>query len=494
MSRCALGALALAIVSVPLATHRVGPQGPEQWNQFRGPGSRGIAVGDRPLPAEFGPTSHLLWKRAVSPGHSSPCVFGERIFLTGCDGEQLETLCLDRSGGEVLWRRTIPLEEPESVHPTNSLASPTPAADGERVYAYFGSFGLLCYDFDGEEAWRRPLPRAKNLFGTASSPMLAGDWLILARDTQDESWVEAIERASGATVWRIDRTGFPSGWSTPVLWRSDDVDELLVYGAFRLTAYDLRDGTERWSVPGLADEPCITPVTGEGLVFVTSYNMRTNPEVIGLPAFAKLLEQYDGDRNGQLSRAEVEPNESILSRADADGEGDHPLRGFFRFLDRDRDGQLTEVEWQRMFEWLGTFQHENALVAIRPGDAERPAAIAWQHARGVPECPSPLYHDGLVYMVTNGGLVSCLDARTGQLKYHERLGSRGPCYASPVVGDGKVFTASARGVVTVFAAGGELRVLARNDLGERIMATPALVDGRIYVRTEKHLFAFGADH
>lgn len=480
----------VAFAVVLLGAPRVPAQ--EQWSQFRGPGSQGAAVGEQPLPTEFGPSRNLLWKREVSSGHSSPCLFEERIFVTGCDGERLETLCLDRSSGDVLWRRAVPVELPEKTHEINGLATPTPASDGERVYVYFGSFGLLCYSFGGEEVWRRELAPAKNIFGTASSPMLAGDWLILSRDTNEESWVEAIERATGKTVWKIDRTGFPSGWSTPVLWRHDGVDELLVYGAFRLTAYDLRDGTERWSVPGLADEPCITPVLGEGMVFVTSYNMRTSPEVIGLPTFAGLLEQYDEDGDGQLSRPEIEPNKSVLSRVDADGEGDHPLRGFFRFLDRDRDGLITEVEWQKLPAWLETFEHRNALVAIRPGDGDRePAQIAWLHGRGVPECPSPLYHDGRVYLVKNGGLVTCVDARSGELKFDGRLGARGPCYASPVVGDGKIYAASARGVVTVFAPGDNLEILAHNDLGERIMATPALVNGRIYVRTAKHLFAFG---
>lgn len=463
-----------------------------EWPQFRGPGARGIAAGEQPLPVTFDAEHHLLWKVAVSPGHSSPVVSGDRVFLTGADGDTLETLCLDRDSGAVRWRRALQVEALEKHYEVNSTASPTPCTDGQRVFVAFGSFGLICYDLDGGEVWRRELPLAKNTFGSAASPIVAGDRLIFVRDTDEESWLEAMRTDTGATVWKVDRTGFRSAWSTPVAWHHDDVDELLVYGAFRLTAYDLHDGKERWSVPGLADEPCITPVTGDGLVFVTSYNMRTNPEVIGLPAFADLLRDYDLDKDGQLSRAEVQPNQSILSRVDADGEGDHPLRGFFRFLDADRDGQLTETEWAKMAAWLGTFKHANALLAIRPpGEAGGEAKIVWQHPRGVPECPSPLYHDGRVYLVKNGGIASCLDARSGELRYQERLRAGGPRYASPVVGDGKIYAASARGVVTVYAVGDELRVLAQNDLKERIMATPALVDGKIYVRTERHLWVFG---
>lgn len=142
--------------------------------------------------------------------------------------------------------------------------------------------------------------------------------------------------------------------------------------------------------------------------------------------------------------------------------------------------------------WLNDFEHANAILALRPGAEGAETEIAWQYPRGVPERPSSLVHRGRVYLVENGGLATCLDARTGAILYQERLDSRGPCYASPVAGDGQVFTASARGVVTIFEAGDSLKVLSRNDLGERIMATPALANGRVHVRTESSLYAFGA--
>jgi outer membrane protein assembly factor BamB len=481
------------ILVVSLLWCGVPPAAQPHWSQFRGPGASGIGVATERLPVEFGPERNVLWKLPVSAGHSSPCVWGDRVFLTGASAKELETLCVDRATGKLLWRRAEPLAAAERIHNVNSLASPTPTADGERVYAYFGSLGLLCYAFDGQEVWRRAFDPGRNTFGTAASPCLAGGLLVLNRDSNAASFLEAMTPQTGKTVWRVDRTGFVSGWSTPVVWRRGEVDELLIYGAFRLMAYDLADGSERWSVPGLADEPCITPVMGQGLVFVTSYNMRTNPEVIGLPKFDSLLQQHDADGNGRLSRAEAEANQSILSRADADGEGDHPLRMFFRSLDKDKDGELTAEEWQKLFAWLETFQHRNALMAIRPPatDDDQPA-IVWQHPRGVPECPSPLYHGGRVYTMMNGGLMTCVEAPSGKVVYEGRTGARGPCYASPVLGDGKIYMASARGEVTVVRAGTEaLDVLAHNDLGERIMATPALVGGTIYVRTENHLWAFG---
>jgi len=346
----------------------------------------------------------------------------------------------------------------------------------------------LCYDLEGNEVWRRELPLPRNTFGSASSPVVAGGKLVFLRDTNEESYLEALDPATGDTVWKREREGFASGWSTPALFGDD---ELVVYGVWWVSGYALADGTERWRVPGLSDEPIVTPVTGDGLVFVTSYNMKTSPEVIGLPAFATLLEQYDHDESGDLSRAEADENASVLSRADADGEGDHPLRIFFRFLDEDEDGAITSKEYEKLGAWVDGFAHANALVAIRPG--ERSAEIVWQHDRGVPECPSPLWLDGRVYLFKNGGMATCVDAKTGKLVFEGRTDARGPIYASPVAGDGKIYTATARGEVCVLKAGDELVVLSRTELGERIMATPALAGGRVYVRTEGHLFAFGVE-
>ncbi len=466
--------------------------GEEEWSQFRGPGGRGIATGSKPLPVEFDADTNVVWRTPLAPGNSSPCVYGDRIFVTGHAENERETLCIDRVTGEVIWRNAITVDRDERFHQVNSPAAATPTTDGERVYVYFGAYGVLAYDFDGELAWEREMPFPNNTFGTAASPIIAGDYLILASDTNNGSVLDAIERETGETVWSVDRESFKSGWSTPTVWSHDGIDELLLLGVWWLSSYNLDDGTLRWSVPGLTDEPIVTPVAAEGLVFVTSYNMKTSTEAIGLPPFEDLLVELDVDGTGSLSRDEASKNESVLSRADADGEGDHPLSIFFGFLDEDKNGELTETEWGKLVGWLNGFEHANALVAVRPASDEEPASVAWQHSRGIPECPSPLYYDGRIYLAKNGGMVTCLDAGTGAVHFEGRSGARGPTYASPVAGDGKLYLASARGVITVLAAGDELKVLASNDLGERIMATPALVDGKVYVRTDDALYAFGS--
>lgn len=467
------------------------PQSSEPWSQFRGPSGRGLASDEEPLPTRLDPEGNMLWKCALPEGNSSPVLWGDRIFLTGYEADELLTLCIDRESGKILWRNAIACPEVERAHRINTPASSTPCTDGERVYVYFGSFGLVCYDKVGEAVWRRELSVPRNSFGTAASPVLAEGKLIFVNDANDGSYLEAIEPETGETLWRTERKGQLSGWSTPTVWEREGVDELLVYGNWWMSAYDLEDGSMRWSVPGLADEPIVMPAVSEDLVFVSSYNMGANEEVIGLPEFDALLADLDEDESGDLSRSEAEKNESVLSRFDGQGEGDHPLRIFFRFLDADKDGALTAEEYKKLIKWLDDFAHINGVVAIRPDNGEGQAEIAWQFARGVPECPSPLYASGRLYMVKNGGVVTCLDAKSGDLIFTGRLGTRGPHYSSPVMGDGKIYCASAKGSVAIIEAGRELKVLSTNDLGERIMATPALANGVVYVRGAKHLLAFG---
>jgi outer membrane protein assembly factor BamB len=154
------------------------------WPQFRGPNSAGVSEADKP-PTEFGPETNLLWKTALPAGMSSPCIWGDRIFLTGFADQKLRTLCLQRSDGRILWRQFAPAEKIEEVNPDSSPASGTPATHGERVYDYFGSYGLISYDFDGREQWRKPLPVVVSLNGSGTSPVLIDGMVIVNRDQEE---------------------------------------------------------------------------------------------------------------------------------------------------------------------------------------------------------------------------------------------------------------------------------------------------------------------
>ena len=404
------------------------------WPQFRGPHSSGVGEG-RP-PVHFGPDQKVLWKAAVGSGLSSPSVWGGRIFLTEFDraNKHLATVCIDRRSGKILWRRTVVPEEIEKIHELSSPAAATPATDGERVYVYFGSYGLVCYDLAGKQQWEKRLPLPENPYGSVASPIVAGELLVLNHQGKD-SYLLGVNRRDGRTVWKTDRSLFQYGWSTPVHWRHDGIDEIVVLGGDfepnqRLMAYNLADGVERWWVGGLP--PCgkSTPVIGGGLLFLAA------PDII-------------------LEPAAIRKN---------------PTRA-------------------------AQFYADNAarVLAVRPGgrgDVSQ-THIVWSERKGVPGVPSPLYYQGRVYTFLNGGIVFCRVAETGKLVYSGRMGVLGDYYSSPVAADDKVYIASAEGVVIVLDAGEELKILARNQLESAILATPALVDGQIYVRTESHLYAFG---
>jgi outer membrane protein assembly factor BamB len=404
------------------------------WPQFRGPDSAGLGTGKPPV--QFGPGENLLWKVHVGPGLSSPVVWNGRVFLTEFDPatRRLATLGIDQRTGTVLWRRTVAPETIEKVHEISSPAGATPVTDGERLYVYFGSYGLIAYDRDGKTLWEKRFPDPENPYGAVASPIVAGEFLILNHQGKD-AYLLALNRADGRTAWKTDRSTLQYGWSTPVHWRHDGIDEILVLGGDfqpnqRLMAYDLADGRERWWIGGLP--PCgkSTPVVGDGMVYFAA------PDIILEPPF----EQRNPDRAARIYA-----------------------------------------------------NNASRVTAVRPGGKGEvnQTHIAWTQTKGVPGVPSPLVYEGRLYTFLNGGIVFSRVSRTGALVYSGRLGAPGYYYASPVAADHKIFIASAEGVVVVLDAGEKLDVLARNTLDGAILATPAIVDGRIYVRTETHLYAFG---
>src|SRR5262245_5343973 len=404
------------------------------WPQFRGPNSSGI--GDGAPPVEFGPGRNVLWKTAVGSGLSSPIIARGRVFLTEYDRatKRLATLCLDQQSGKVLWRRTVAPAEIEKVHEIGSPAAPTPATDGQRVYVYFGSYGLMSYDYDGQLVWERRLPIPQNIYGAVASPIVAGDLVVLNHQGKD-AYLLGVNRRDGRTVWKTDRSRFQFGWSTPVYWRHDGIDEIVVLGGDfgpnqRLMAYDLATGAERWWVAGLP--PCgkSTPVIGDGMVFFAA------PDII----------------------------------LDVEAEKQNPERAAQMYAN-----------------------NASRVMAIGPGGTGEVNQdhVAWTQTKGVPDVPSPVYYNRRLYTVQNGGIVFARVAQTGELVYSGRTGAMGYYYSSPVAADNKIYVASEEGVVVVLDGGAELKVLARNRLDGQILATPAIVDGKIYVRTADHLYAFG---
>lgn len=449
------------------------------WPQFRGPNGLGVGEGPEP-PANFGPTENRLWKTPLPIGHSSPVVWGDSMFLTALDGKQLETLGIDRTTGTIRWRQTVPTEKIEPAHRIANPAASTCATDGRLVFSYFGSFGVIAHDFQGKEQWRVPLPPPMVEFGTGSSPILAGNLLIIARDQDQGSHLLALDNNSGKQVWRVERPEFRRSFSTPQIWKHDGIEELIVPGSIWLISYNLQDGSERWRYSGTSRVANSTPVFGDGLLFNASWNVGgDDSDRISMPAFDAFAQENDKNKDGMLSREEIPAG---------------PVRERFTQMDLNKDGLVTSAEWANMAEMFA--KAENAIVAIRPGGSAlvNKTHVAWKSTRSLPYVSSPLFHRGRLYTVKNGGLFSCYDAKSGKVIYQdERLDAPGDYYASAVAVGDRIYVASQKGVVTVIAPQDHLKVLARNDLGEEIFATPAIVNGVLYIRTASNLFAFGAD-
>ena len=386
----------------------------KSWSRWRGPSGQGWVSGDG-YPDTWSKTENVRWKVKVpGRGNSSPIVWGDRIFLTTAHdgGKRRSILCFRRSDGTLLWEVFAPDARPEQAHRKNGHASSTPTTDGERVYAYFGNHGVLAVDFDGNLVWHRSLGTFNAYHGTACSPLLYHDRLIVVQDHQapSGSFVAAFDKRTGDELWRAQRAA-QVGWNSPIAVRVGERDELIVSGQQRVQAYHPETGVELWTVHGNTYEAIPTPVVGHGLVFCASG--RAGP-----------------------------------------------------------------------------------TLAIRPGGSGDVTAthIAWQTPKGSPFVPSPILDGDYLYMVNDmSAVATCYEARTGKLMWQGRLGRarREGFSASPVAVDGKLFFTNDDGETFVLKAGPTFKLLHVNRLNERVLASPALVEGRWYFRTERHLMGIG---
>src|SRR5258708_1804819 len=240
-----------------------------QWDRFRGPNGTGVSE-SAGLPAEFGPKKNLIWRTELPPGHSSPVIGGERIYLTGVEHEQLYTFCVEPASGRILWKREAPRSRHEKLHSLNNPASPTPVTDSENVYVFFSDFGLLSYTRAGKERWRLPLGPFKNVYGMGVSPVLADDVVVLVIDQDKDSFIVGVGRNDGKVRWQKPRPEALSGASTPVVVKNSSGPSLILAPAsFRLDVYSARDGEAVWWVRGLPGEMKSGPAVVGDFVYVS---------------------------------------------------------------------------------------------------------------------------------------------------------------------------------------------------------------------------------
>lgn len=418
----------------------------QEWPSFRGPAARGVAD-DQRLPADWDVKAgrNVRWKTAIpGVGHSSPIVWGDRVFVTtavpaespalvlGDEGGidlaadkppiSWRLLCLAAADGRVLWEREAHAGEPRAArHVKSSQANPTPVTDGKTVVALFASGTLAAWDIAGARLWSVDLGTlnpgllgdAKSEWGHASSPVIFENLAIVQVDKHAGSFLAAYDLASGKPAWRVERDERPV-WATPTLHSTGGRTELVVVGGLHVRGYDPRSGKELWRFKDEAEVKTPTPFASDGLViFAGGYR--------GRPLFAI------------------------------------------------REGATGDVS-----------------VAA---DAKTGASLAWRTEPGGPYTTTPLAYRGLVYAVRDEGVLGVHDLATGALVYRERTGTTHS--ASPVASDGRVYLAGEDGQLLVLRAGRSFEVLSRIDMGETLFATPAISRGTLYVRTRGHLYAIG---
>jgi outer membrane protein assembly factor BamB len=416
-----------------------------EWPQWRGPGGQGISE-EKNLPTEWTATKNIKWKTPIEGrGHSSPIVWGKKIFLTTAldgavvpgrtpgvthkmsDGSDFvhpdavgadlrhtfKVICIDRESGKILWER-VAYEGPvhDSRHKKASFASSTPATDGKYVFAFFGSEGLYAYDFNGKLMWKQDLGK----LGTASvgygvSPILYGNLVIMQCDESGlNSFIAAFDKKTGKEAWRAPRK-VDVTWSTPVLVQAGKRTELVASAAEAIIAYDPMTGKELWRHKGLESNAVPTPVVSNDLVVLTSGS----------------------------------PNKIAL-----------------------------------------------ALRAGGSGDVTGTSQLVWSYNKGTAYVPSPILYGEYLYLMTGNGTLTCLEAKTGKVIYEGgRVPKSIPFSASPVAYEGKVLITSEEGETYMVKAGPKHEILGTNSVGEPVFASPAIADGKIFIRGVNNLFAIG---
>ncbi len=461
MSIPSRGAIALALLFLASASAA------EDWLRFRGANGTGVA-GTQNLPLEFSAES-ALWTHEIPFGRSSPIVVGSVIVMTGASDDELVTVALDADTGEERWRRSVPRLRQDAVYSESGPSVATPVSDGRSVFVFFPEFGLVSYALDGEELWRHEMPPFDNYYGLASSPVLEGDVLILQCDQQREPFIVALDKNEGELLWSKERA-IGESWSTPVILHpGSDGAAVVALGTFSVDAYAVRTGEQLFSVPGLGYGPVASPVLDGTRLFMSAVDGSG-----GIPSTAAMFE-HDEDGNAELSRSELEKVN---------------LQSSFGWFDRDGDGIVTRAEYDET-EKLYTSE-DFGVVAVDLVGAEGPA-IAWREKRAVPYISSPILYRGVLFLIKDGGILTSLDAKTGDVLKRARIeGAAEPFFPSPVISDGRIYLTANSGKVAVVSAEAEWELLALNDLDERIDASPAIADGRLFIRTRTRLMAFGS--
>ncbi|MEM9644866.1 MAG: PQQ-binding-like beta-propeller repeat protein [Planctomycetota bacterium] len=467
----------------------------DDWRQFRGNNSAGLGSGS-PV-ATFDADTNVIWSTPFAPGHSSPCLHGDRLFLTTFNevAQTVSVVCIDKRNGEELWETRLKVDAFEKGHPSFNPASSSPCCDDHTVVAYFGSYGLVCLDHEGGVLWEKRLPLTKSFGGNATSPIVHGDKVILYRGNYVDHYIACFNKQTGEELWRVPQgeefTGEMACTACPIVHN----DKLICHSARCVQAFDLDSGDRLWIVP-CATTATSTPIVVGDEVLVAAWNKLGEPDLRpSFPIYAALIEDHDNDNNGTIARNEF-PKLWIFHRPAGN---EAPMNGApvsFKHADKNKNGEIEETEWTRTIEELEKFRDgykTHGLLAI-PLDSKGHVSadqVRVLTTRGIPEVPSPVSDGERVYLIKNGGQLSVVEVETAIVEHRMRTKGSGTHYASPLIADGRLYSFAGNGTVTVLSLDDKPSILAVNDLADAVYATPAIVDGVIYLRTHSKLYAFG---
>ena len=447
----------------------------EDWSQFRGGNASGVSS-SKALPSKFSTDDKIAWKAKVGDGIGSPVVKNGRVFTTAMVGEQkIGVFSFDAASGKQLWRSELDTGKLPRITPPNSHASSTPAADAERVYIYFSTLGLLAFDAKtGAEVWRCPLTKPAYLmdWGAASSPIVHDGMVIFCQDDDLAPFLIAVDAKTGKEKWKTLRKDMLAGYALPVLCEANGRTDLVIAGSGKLKGYDPATGKELWTCNTLLRTIMTSPVVHDGIIYIAvqSYGDATRT------LKHALLEWLDTNQDGILAREET-PKE---------------FHERFDISDKNKDKVIGPEEIDTAFQSPDNMAAGgNIIQAIKgggSGDVTK-THLLWNRDQKTPSnLSSPLFYNNRLYLVKSGGMSSCYDARDGKTLWERsRLGNFGDYFASPIAADGKIYIAAKNGFVVLLEDGPELKVIGKNDIGEEIIATPAIADGRLFIRTRENL-------
>jgi outer membrane protein assembly factor BamB len=427
-----------AFIGIPFFVSFVGA---DNWPQWRGP--KGDSVSDETgIPLKWNEKTNIVWKTPLPGwGASTPAIWGDAVFVTSQEGDDLVLLRINKKDGRVAWKKNVSAGSPnrqplrkktneerrtQKFHQLHNMASPSPITDGERVVVHFGNGDLAAFDFSGKQLWFHNLQKDHGVYtvwwGHANSPVLYKDLVITAcmQDSladlsgeKSQSYVVAYDKKSGEQKWKTLRMTKADAeecdsYTTPIFHQTKTGTEMIVMGGNQIDAYDPLTGKQLWYLPGIKGGRTITgPTVGKDLAYCTQ------------------------GMKGPLLAVKL------------GGEGK---------LDATKD-------------------------------------LAWKQTQGTPDSSSPVLWKDLLFWTSDDGFAHCVNAETGSLKWKKRL--PGDYKASPVIAEGRVYFLNLRGQCTVVAASAEFEKLAENQLDDDTIASPALSDGCIYLRGKKSLYCIG---